>query len=578
MNQSLPSKSPESLRSYRWFGPDDLRSFGHRSRLKGMGWSDEDYKGKPVIALLNTWSDLNTCHSHLRERAEEIKRGVWQAGGFPVEVPVMSLGEMLMKPTTMLYRNLLAMETEEVLRCHPIDGAVLMGGCDKTTPALLMGAISMDIPVIYFPAGAMLKARWKDQTLGSGSDAWKYWAERCAGNLCDESWCEIENSIGRSAGVCMTMGTASTMMCIAEALGMCLPNASSIPAVIAEHSRLASATGRRIVDMVWEDLKPSDILTAGSFQNAVVTDMAIGGSTNALVHLLALARRAGVSLEMADFDRLSGQTPLVANLRPVGKYLMEDFYNAGGLTALMQQIRSLLDVEQKTVNGKTLGENIQSAEVYDADVIRTTDNPVASSGGTYVLHGNLAPDGCVIKPAAAEARLLKHRGQAVVFENYPDLKARINQEDLDVTADSVIVLKSAGPQGAPGFPEWGMLPIPNKLLKQGVRDMVRISDARMSGTSYGTCVLHVSPESHVGGPLALVRTGDWIELDVEQRTIHLDVSDEELAQRQRAWTAPQPKYVRGYGQVFLKHVTQAHQGCDFDFLEDRTKTSDPEIF
>ncbi|MEZ6117893.1 MAG: L-arabinonate dehydratase [Pirellulaceae bacterium] len=578
MNQSSPSKSPESLRSYRWFGPDDLRSFGHRSRLKGMGWSDEDYKGKPVIALLNTWSDLNTCHSHLRERAEEIKRGIWQAGGFPVEVPVMSLGEMLMKPTTMLYRNLLAMETEEVLRCHPIDGAVLMGGCDKTTPALLMGAISMDIPVIYFPAGAMLKARWKDQTLGSGSDAWKYWAERCAGNLCDEAWCEIENSIGRSAGVCMTMGTASTMMCIAEALGMCLPNASSIPAVIAEHSRLASATGRRIVDMVWEDLKPSDILTAGSFQNAVVTDMAIGGSTNALVHLLALARRAGVSLEMADFDRLSRQTPLVANLRPVGKYLMEDFYNAGGLTALMQQIRSLLDVEQRTVNGKTLGENIQSAEVYDADVIRTTDNPVAPSGGTYVLHGNLAPDGCVIKPAAAEARLLKHRGQAVVFENYPDLKARINQEDLDVTADSVIVLKSAGPQGAPGFPEWGMLPIPNKLLKQGVRDMVRISDARMSGTSYGTCVLHVSPESHVGGPLALVRTGDWIELDVEQRTIHLDVSDDELAQRQRAWTAPQPKYVRGYGQVFLKHVTQAHQGCDFDFLEDRTKTSDPEIF
>ncbi|MCA9197359.1 MAG: dihydroxy-acid dehydratase [Planctomycetales bacterium] len=574
----MPSKSPESLRSYRWFGPDDLRSFGHRSRLKGMGWSDEDYKGKPVIALLNTWSDLNTCHSHLRERAEEIKRGVWQAGGFPVEVPVMSLGEMLMKPTTMLYRNLLAMETEEVLRCHPIDGAVLMGGCDKTTPALLMGAISMDIPVIFFPAGAMLKARWKDQTLGSGSDAWKYWAERCAGNLCDEAWCEIENSIGRSAGVCMTMGTASTMMCIAEALGMCLPNASSIPAVIAEHSRLASATGRRIVDMVWEDLKPSDILTAGSFQNAVVTDMAIGGSTNALVHLLALARRAGISLEMADFDRLSRQTPLVANLRPVGKYLMEDFYNAGGLTALMQQIRSLLDVEQKTVNGKTLGENIQSAEVYDADVIRTTDNPVASSGGTYVLHGNLAPDGCVIKPAAAEARLLKHRGQAVVFENYPDLKARINQEDLDVTADSIIVLKSAGPQGAPGFPEWGMLPIPNKLLKQGVRDMVRISDARMSGTSYGTCVLHVSPESHVGGPLALVRTGDWIELNVEQRSIHLDVSDEVLAQRQRAWTAPQPKYVRGYGQVFLKHVTQAHQGCDFDFLEDRTKTSDPEIF
>ncbi len=572
------NRSSEDLRSHRWFGPDDLRSFGHRSRLKGMGWSDADYQGKPIIALLNTWSDLNTCHSHLRERAEEIKRGVWQAGGFPVEIPVMSLGEMMMKPSTMLYRNLLAMETEEVLRCHPIDGAVLMGGCDKTTPALLMGAITMNIPTIFFPAGAMLKARWRDQTLGSGSDAWKYWAERCAGNLCDGAWNEIENSIGRSAGVCMTMGTASTMMSIAEALGMSLPGASSIPAVIAEHIRMASSTGRRIVEMVWEDLKPSDILTAGSFHNAVVTDMAVGGSTNALVHLLALARRAGVELEMADFDRLSRITPLVANLRPSGKYLMEDFYNAGGLRALLQQIRSLLDCDQMTVTGRSIGENIAATEVYDADVIRSLENPIAPSGGTYVLSGNLAPGGCVVKPAAGEPRLRKHRGQAVVFESYPDLKSRINSDDLEVTADSVIVLKSAGPHGAPGFPEWGMLPIPNKLLAAGVRDMVRISDSRMSGTSYGMCILHVSPESHLGGTLALVQSGDWIELDIEARTLHLDVPDAELQRRRAAWSPPQPKYTRGYGQMFLQHVTSADQGCDFDFLQNPSKTPEPDIF
>ena len=572
------ARNPDSLRSHRWFGPDDLRSFGHRSRLKGMGVSDKDYLGKPVIALLNTWSDLNTCHSHLRQRAEEIKRGVWQAGGFPVEVPVLSLGEMLMKPTTMLYRNLLAMETEEVLRCHPVDGAVLMGGCDKTTPALLMGAISMDIPTIYFPAGAMLKARWGKETLGSGSDSWKFWAERCAGNLCDEAWCEIENSIARSAGVCMTMGTASTMMSIAESLGMSLPGASSVPAVIAEHSRLATDTGRRIVDMVWEDLKPSDIITADAMHNAIVTDMAIGGSTNALVHLLALAKRAKLDLSMDDFDQYSRKTPVVANLRPVGKHLMEDFYNAGGLRALLCNIRDHLKLDTITVNGKSIGENIAGAEVYDDDVIRSVDNPVAPSGGTFVLHGNLAPNGCVIKPAAAEERLLKHRGAAVVFEDYGDLKARINDEDLDVDANSVIVLKSAGPLGAPGFPEWGMLPIPNKLLREGVRDMVRISDARMSGTSYGTCVLHVSPESHVGGPLAFVHTDDMIEIDVEGRRIHLEVSDEELAKRKANWEKPDPPYTRGYGQLFAKHVTQAHEGCDFDFLQSGEKVPDPKIF
>lgn len=572
------ARNPESLRSFKWFGPDDLRSFGHRARLKGMGWSDKDYLGKPVIALLNTWSDLNTCHSHLRQRAEEIKRGVWQAGGFPVEVPVLSLGEMLMKPTTMMYRNLLAMEVEEVLRCHPIDGAVLMGGCDKTTPALLMGAITMNIPTIYFPAGAMLNARWKDQTLGSGSDAWKYWAERCAGNLCDDAWCEIENSIARSPGVCMTMGTASTMMSITESLGMTLPGASSIPAVITEHSRMASDTGRRIVDMVWEDLRPSDIITADSMHNAIVTDMAIGGSTNALVHLLALAGRAGIPLAMSDFDSYSRKTPLVANLRPVGKYLMEDFYNAGGLKALLWKIHELLRADCITVNGQTIGDNIIDCQVYDEDVIRSLDRPVAASGGTYVLQGNLAPNGCVIKPAAAEQRLLKHRGSAVVFENYADLKSRINDEELEIDQDSIIVLKSAGPLGAPGFPEWGMLPIPNKLLKMGIRDMVRISDARMSGTSYGTCVLHVSPESHIGGPLAFVKTGDIIELDVEERRIHLDVSDQEIEARRADWQPPDPPYTRGYGQLFAKHVTQANEGCDFDFLQNRDKTDDPKIY
>jgi len=572
-----PHRLPAELRSQRWFGPDDLRSFGHRARLKGMGWSDEDYRDKPVIAILNTWSDLNTCHSHLRQRADEVKRGVWQAGGFPVEVPVMSLGEMLMKPTTMLYRNLLAMETEEVIRCHPIDGVVLLGGCDKTVPALLMGAISANVPAIFLPAGPMLKAHWRDQTLGSGSDVWKYWAERCAGNLCDDDWRGIEDSIARSPGVCMTMGTAATMASLTEALGMILPGGSSVPAVLSEHSRLATATGRRIVEMAWEDLKPSDILTPQSFENAIVTDMAISGSTNAIVHLLALSRRAGFPLTMDDFDRLSQRTPVLANLRPAGKYLMEDFHIAGGLRALLCRLRDLLHLECLTVNGQTLGTNLAGAEVFNSDVILPRDRPLAPTGGTFVLRGNLAPHGCVIKPTAADPRLLQHRGQAIVFHDYRDLRARLNDESLPFTADSVIVLQSAGPLGAPGFPEWGMLPIPNRLLKQGVRDMVRISDARMSGTSYGTCVLHVSPESHLGGPLAFVEDGDWIELDVPERRLELCVPDQELARRRQAWQPPPPKYERGYGYLFAKHVSQAHEGCDFDFLERRAATAEPEI-
>ena len=571
-------RDPRQLRSYRWFGPDDLRSFGHRSRLKGMGYDDADYRDKPVVGLLNTWSDLNTCHSHFRERAEQVKRGVLQAGGFPVEVPVLSLGEMLMKPTTMLYRNLLAMETEEVLRCHPLDAAVLMGGCDKTTPALLMGAISADVPAIFLPAGPMLTARWGQEKLGSGSDAWKYWAERRAGNLCDDAWCQIENSIARSAGHCMTMGTASTMGAIAESLGMTLPGASSIPAVVADHPRLAVATGRRAVELAWAGLRPSKILTANSFDNAITTDMAIGGSTNAIVHLIALARRAGVPLRMERFDEISRRTPVVANLRPCGEYLMEDFYNAGGLRALLSQLRDQLHLDSLTVTGQDLGTNLQGAEVIDPEVIRPLQRPVDGAGATYVLRGNLAPEGCVIKPTAAESHLLKHRGRAIVFDSYPDLKARIDDEALDVTPDHVLVLRSAGPLGAPGFPEWGMLPIPQKLLKQGVRDMVRISDARMSGTSYGTCILHVSPESHVGGTLALVRTGDEIELDVEARRLELLVDEEELARRRAQWQPPAPRYQRGYGQLFARHVTQAHEGCDFDFLHAGGKTPEPDIF
>ncbi len=576
---SREKRDPTKLRSARWFGPDDLRAFGHRARVKAMGWADGDYRDKPIIGILNTWSDLNTCHSHLRERAQKVKEGVWQAGGFPVEVPVMSLGEMLMKPTTMLYRNLLSMETEEVLRCHPIDAAVLMGGCDKTTPALLMGAISADIPVIYLPSGPMLTARWGKEALGSGSSVWDFWAERCAGNLSDEDWVKFEDAIGRSPGHCMTMGTASTMSAIAEALGFTLPGASSIPAVVSEHFRMSTACGRRAVDLAWENLRPSDLLCRESFENAITVDMAVGGSTNAIVHIIALARRVGLDISLEDFDRLSRTTPVLANVRPNGqKYLMEDFYNAGGLRALMVQLGEKLHGNCITVTGKTLAENIAGAELVDSDVIRGADNPLCAEGGTFVLRGNLAPHGCVVKPSAATENLFTHRGPALVFDDYPELKAKLNDPDLDVTKDTVLVLRSAGPEGGPGFPEWGMLPIPDKLLKQGVRDMVRLSDARMSGTSYGMCVLHLAPESHVGGPLAFVKTGDEIELNVPGRTIHLHVSDEELEARRANWQKPVPKYARGYGWLYINHVTQAHEGCDFDFLQHGPATPEPPIF
>jgi dihydroxy-acid dehydratase len=570
-------KRPEDLRSYRWFGPDDLRSFGHRSRAKQMGYAQEEWAGKPVIAIVNTWSDLNPCHQHFKTRVEEVKRGVWQAGGFPVELPAMSITETFMKPSPMLYRNFLAMETEEILRSQPIDGVVLMGGCDKTTPALLMGAISAGLPAIFLPAGPMLRGNWRGQVLGSGSDTWKYWAERCAGNLPAGAWEEIEEGIARSPGTCMTMGTASTMTAVTEALGMTLPGGSSIPAVDSNHARLAAASGARAVDMVWEDLRPERIVTMDAIENAIITDLAIGGSTNAIIHLVAIAGRAGLKLDLRRFDELSRRTPMLADIRPAGRFLMEDFYYAGGLRALLAEIRDLLHLDALTVSGRSLGEELEGAEANNREVIRSRDNPLSAQGGTAVLYGNLAPDGAVIKTVAATPELLRHTGPAVVFENYGDLAARVDDEALPVTADSVLILRNAGPLGGPGMPEWGMLPIPRKLLREGVRDMVRISDARMSGTSYGTCVLHVSPESFVGGPLALVRDGDLVELDVSARHLHLHVAEEELARRRAAWVRPTVAAGRGFGALYAERVSQAHEGCDFDFLHCGPTVAEPEI-
>jgi dihydroxy-acid dehydratase len=569
-------KKPEELRSHRWYGAQDLRAFGHRSRTAQMGYDRSDYAGKPVIAIINTWSDINTCHTHFKQRVEEIKRGVWQAGGFPVEMPAMSLAEVMQKPTTMMYRNFLAMETEELLRSYPADGAVLMGGCDKTTPALLMGAISMNLPAIYFPAGPMLSGHWRDTTLGSGSDTWKYWAELRAGNITERDWQEIEDGIARSPGTCMTMGTAATMMSLAESLGFTLPGAASIPAPDSNHAKLATLTGKRIVEMVWEDLKPRDFLRKETFDNAIVTLMAMGGSTNALIHLVAIAGRAGIKLPLERFNDFSAKVPLLANVRPSGdRYLMEDFYYAGGLRALLAELKDLLHLECRTVNGKTLGENLAGARIFNNEVIRTRKNPLKESGGLVVVRGNLAPNGAVIKASAT--KIAKHVGSAVVFDDYNDMAARIDREDLDADADSVLVLRNAGPLGGPGMPEWGMLPVPKKLLKQGVRDMVRISDARMSGTSYGCCVLHVAPESFVGGPLAFVRAGDLIELDVEKRALNLKISPEEMQKRKSAWKPPARKYERSYGAIFSAHVKQADEGCDFDFLEGTAPVPEPEI-
>jgi dihydroxy-acid dehydratase len=570
-------KKPEELRSHRWYGATDLRSFGHRSRAAQMGYSRADYGGKPVIAILNTWSDINPCHQHFRMRAEEIKRGVWEAGGFPVELPALSLSENFQKPTTMLYRNLLAMEAEELLRSYPADGAVLMGGCDKTTPGLMMGALSMGLPMIYFPAGAMLRGNWQGQTLGSGTDAWKYWAELRAGNITEEDWAGVESGIARSPGTCMTMGTAATMMSAMEALGFTLPGASSIPAVDSRHAAMATSTGRRIVDMVWEDLRPSQIMSPAAVDNAITAVLSMAGSTNAVVHLLAIAHRAGIPLKLERFDELARRVPVLANMRPAGKYLMEDFYYSGGMPALLRALGDLLDGSCLTVNGATLGQNIAAAKVFDADVIHSRDNPLVKSDALVVLRGNLAPDGAVMKPPAAEPHLLKHKGPAVVFDSIDEMKKRMDDPNLNADENSVFILRNVGPRGGPGMPEWGQLPVPKKLLQKGVRDVVRISDSRMSGTSYGACVLHVAPESFVGGPLALVKEGDIIELDVAERRLNVLVSDEELAKRRAAWTPPKPPYARGYGQMFSMHIKQANEGCDFDFLEGTEPTPEPVI-
>ena len=568
----MTRKSPDQLRSARWFAPDDLRSFGHRSRMAQMGYAPEEYRGRPVIAIINTWSDLNQCHAHFKERVEDIKRGVLQGGGFPVELPAISLSESNVKPTTMLYRNFLAMETEELIRSHSVDGVVLMGGCDKTTPGLIMGAISMDVPAIFLPAGPMLRGNWKGKTLGSGSDAFKYWDERRAGNITETQWLEVEGGIARSHGTCMVMGTAATMMGIAEALGMTLPGASSIPAPDANHPRMSARCGRRIVDMVWEDLTPARIFTRKSFENAITVAMAEGCSTNAIIHLVAMSRRAGehCAVSLDDFDAFSRKVPVIANIRPSGtEYLMEDFYYAGGMRGLMARLRDggMLHLDALTVTGQSVGENLEGAEVYNDDVIRPLDKPIYQEGALAVLRGNLAPDGCVIKPSACSEKFLRHSGPAMVFDDYPSLKKAIDDPDLVVTEDHVIILRNAGPQGGPGMPEWGMVPIPTKLVKQGVRDMLRISDARMSGTSYGACVLHVSPEAYIGGALALVRNGDIISIDVPARTIHLDIGEAELAERKAAWTAPPKRFERGYGHMFSQHILQADKGCDFDYLE-----------
>jgi dihydroxy-acid dehydratase len=561
-------KTPDQLRSARWFSPDDFRSFGHRSRMNQIGYAAQEFQGKPIIGIINTWSDFAQCHAHFKSRVEDVKRGVLQAGGFPVELPAISLSESTVKPTTMLYRNFLAMETEELIRSQPVDGVVLMGGCDKTTPGLILGATSAGVPAIFMPAGPMLRGNWHGKVLGSGSDAFKYWDERRAGNISTKDWGEMEVGIARSYGVCMTMGTAATMTALADVMGLCLPGTSSIPAADSNHIRMASACGRRIVDMVWDDLTPAKILTRAAFLNAITVAMAMGCSTNAVVHVLAMARRAGQDISLADFDAASRKVPVIANIRPSGdKYLMEDFYYAGGLLGLMSRLPHLLDLTQITVAGDTWAKALEGAEVYNDDVIRPLNNAIYNEGALAVLKGNLAPNGCVIKPSACAPELLQHTGRALVFDDYSFLKKAIDDPNLDVTAQDILVLRNAGPQGGPGMPEWGMLPIPTKLVKQGVRDMIRISDARMSGTSYGACILHVAPESYVGGPLALVQTGDTITIDVPARSIKLNVSDAELATRRAALKPPAKRYERGYGWMFSQHIKQADEGCDFDFLE-----------
>ena len=571
-------KTLAELRSRRWFSASDMRAFAHRQRAQQMGLRREDVLDKPLVAIINTWSDLSPCHAHLRERAESVKRGVLMAGGYPFELPAMSLGEVMVKPTTMLYRNFLAMEVEELLRSLPIDGAVLLAGCDKTTPGTLMGAISMGLPTIFCPAGAMLNDRHQGKAVGAGTHTRIFWDEYQAGRVSESEWVHLESRMTRSPGTCNTMGTASTMTSMTEALGLALPGSTSIPAMDSAHTRMATTCGERIVQMVWDDLTPQHILTRGAFMNAVAVQMALGGSTNAAVHIIALARRAGVALSLADLDAVSRRVPVIANLFPSGDRLMEDFYYAGGLPALMNVIKHELSLAELTVTGRSVGTNIQGCEVLDAEVIRPLEKPVSSGGTLAVLRGNLAPDGAVMKASAANPKFFKHRGRALVFDSQPQMQLAMADTDLDVDEDTVLVLRNAGPVGAPGMPEWGGLPIPKKLLQRGVRDMLRLSDARMSGTHYGSCVLHISPESAVGGPLALVRTGDEIAIDIEARTLELLVDAEELISRRASWVPPPQRYARGFARLYQQHVTQAHEGCDFDFLQGAATTPEPVIY
>ncbi|GAA4224011.1 L-arabinonate dehydratase [Sagittula marina] len=569
----------EDLRSQRWFASEDIRGFAHRQRLQQMGMRREEFLGKPVIAILNTWSDISPCHAHLRDRAEAVKRGVWQAGGFPIELPALSVGEVMVKPTTMLYRNFLAMEAEELLRSHPVDGCVLLGGCDKSTPGLLMGALSMNLPTLFCPAGPMSSGRWRGHVTGAGTHTKKYWTQLQTGEIDKDDWIDLESRMTRSHGTCNTMGTASTMTSIVDAMGLTKTGASSVPAADSAHPRLAAWCGARIVEMVFEDLKPSDFMSEASLRNGLAVYMALGGSTNAAIHLVAMARRAGLDLSLADMNSMAAQVPVLANLFPSGNYLMEDFWFAGGLPVLLDRLGDFIDRDAKTVEGRTLGAAIEGVACYDEDVIRSMDNPVVplSKGRTLVLlKGNLAPDGAVMKTSAAE--LPKHRGPALVFDGPADMAARINDPNLDVSADTVLVLRGAGPVGGPGMPEWGNLPIPTKLLKQGVTDMVRICDGRMSGTHYGTCILHVAPEAAVGGPLALLRTGDMVVLDAEEGRLDMEVSEDDLATRRAAWVPPVSPYRRSFTALYQKHVSQAPDGCDFDFLEGTDVVPEPPIY
>jgi len=560
------SSTPAAKRSKDWFDTPELYGWLRRAAFKAEGFEEPSYEGKPIIGICNTWSELTHCNSHLRDLAESVKIGVWQAGGFPMEFPVMSLGEYNMKPTTMLYRNLLSMDVEESITANPIDGVVLLGGCDKTTPALLMGAASADIPSLLVTGGPQLKGNWKGEELGSCTDCRRYEVELRAGTITEDDWAELQSCIVRSSGHCMTMGTASTMATIGEALGMALPGNAAIPAVDSRRKQMAEAAGRQIVALSQTDLKPSKLMTQSAFENAIRCVHAIGGSTNAIIHLIAIAGRVGIDLPLELFDELSKTTPFLLNLKPSGQYLMEDFYYAGGVPALMNRISHLLDLDNVTVTGKTLGQNIAGQEAHLPDVIRTVDEALDPEGGLAVLYGNLAPTGAIIKPTAASPDLMVHTGRAVVFNDHDDLFARIDDPNLDVTPNDVLVMKNGGPIGAPGLPEWGFLPIPKKILATGIRDMVRISDARMSGTAFGTVVVHVSPESANGGPLSAVEDGDQITLDVPNRRLSLDISDSEMDARIKANFVKGPEFKRGFKWLHARHITQADKGCDFDFL------------